>query len=179
MANRNLLNKEADRPLHIRTLKFLLGGVGFAGVFAFGPPSAVAATATATMAVSATVLATCAISAAPLAFGVYTGVQNDAATSLLVTCTNTTSYSIGLGAGTSGGTATARQMAGTPAGTLLYALFSDSGRTVNWGDTGGTGLVSGVGTGLPQTIPVYGRVAAGQLVAPGAYADTITATVTY
>jgi spore coat protein U-like protein len=158
-----------------------LAAAGLVGILALSlsPIPAVAVVATNTFGVSANVAASCLITATALAFGSYTGAETDSASALSVTCTNTTTYSVGLNAGTSGGTATARQMAGTPAGTLFYALFSDAARTINWGDTGGTGIVLGTGSGLAQAIPVYGRVAAGQLVAPGAYADTITATVTY
>jgi spore coat protein U-like protein len=158
-----------------------LAAAGLVGALALSlsPTPAVAVVATNTFGVSANVPASCLITATALAFGTYTGAQTDSASALSVTCTNTTTYSVGLNAGTSGGTATARQMAGTPSGTLFYTLFSDAARTINWGDIGGTGIVIGTGSGLAQTIPVYGRIVAGQLVAPGAYADTITATVTY
>jgi spore coat protein U-like protein len=165
----------------MRRNRVVLAGVGVLGAFALSvlPTPAISATATATFAVSASIVAGCGITASPLAFGAYTGVQTDAESSLSVNCTNTTAYSVGLGAGTSGGTATARQMSGTPAGTLFYALYSDVTRAINWGDTGGTGLITGTGTGSAQVIPVYGRVAAGQLSPPGTYADTMTATVTF
>jgi spore coat protein U-like protein len=39
--------------------------------------------------------------------------------------------------------------------------------------------VSGTGNGNAQTLTVYGQLPAGQYVTPGAYADTITATITY
>ena len=158
-------------------------GVGILGAFALGllPTPAISATDTATFAVSASIVAGCGITASPLAFGAYSGVQTDAETSLSVNCTNTLAYSVGLGAGTSGGTATARQMqmSGTPAIKLFYALYSDIARTINWGDTGGTGLITGTGSGSAQVIPVYGRMVAGLLSPPGTYADTITATVTF
>ena len=159
----------------------ILARVGILSVFTLSllPTLAISATSTATFTVSASIVAGCGISASPLAFGAYTGVQADAESSLSVNCTNTTAYSVGLGAGTSGGTATARQMSGTPAGILFYALYSDVTRATNWGDTGGTGLITGTGSGSVQVIPVYGRVAAGQLSPPGTYADTMTATVTF
>jgi spore coat protein U-like protein len=159
-----------------------LAAVGLVGTLALSlsPIPALAVIATNTFGVSANVPASCLITATALAFGNYTGAQTDSASTLSVTCTNTTTYSVGLGAGTSGGTATARQMAGPNTGLFLfYGLFSDAARTINWGDTGGTGIAIGTGTGATQTITVFGRVSAGQLVAPGAYADTITATVTY
>jgi spore coat protein U-like protein len=138
-----------------------------------------AATATASFAVTASVQATCAISTTPLAFGTYSGVQVDATSTILVTCTNTTPYNIGLGAGTgTGATVAARKMTGGAA-LLNYSLSRDSGRTLNWGTTVATDTLGGTGNGAVQPVTVYGRIAAGQFVAPGSYTDTIIATVTY
>jgi spore coat protein U-like protein len=141
---------------------------------------AAASTATATFLVSTSVAATCTVSTTPLAFGSYTGVLSQATSSGTFTCTNTTPYNVGLSAGLStGATVTSRKMTG-PAGALLaYSLFSDTGRTVNWGTTIGTDTVAMVATGLGQTLTVYGQIPAGQYFAPGTYSDTITVTVTY
>ena len=139
-----------------------------------------AATATTTMGVTSTVQATCLISATSLAFGTYTGVQVDATGTVSVTCTNTTPYNVGLSAGlATGATVTTRKMTG-PSGALLnYALFSDTGRTTNWGNTVSTDTVTGTGNASSQALTVYGREAASQFVTPGSYNDTITATITY
>lgn len=155
----------------------VLGSLALVGA----PTSAVAATATTTFAVTATVQATCIVSATPMAFGTYTGALLASTTSTVsVTCTNTTPYNVGLNAGlATGATVTARKMTG-PAGALLaYSLFSDSARSINWGQTIGTDTVTGTGNGSAQALTVYGQVAAAQYLAPGAYTDTITATVTY
>jgi spore coat protein U-like protein len=115
-----------------------------------------------------------------MAFGTYTGVAATGTSSVTVTCTNSTTYNVGFSAG--GGTGaivTARAMTGPAGAQLGYSLFSDSGRTVNWGQTVGTDTVGGTGNGNAQVTSVYGSVAAGQYVAPGSYTDTITATVTY
>lgn len=144
------------------------------------PGSAVAATATTTFAVSATVQATCLVSATPMAFGTYTGVSATATSTVSVTCTNTTPYNVGLNAGTAtGATVTTRKMTGPGSAVLAYSLSSDAAHSVNWGQTVGTDTVAGTGNGSAQALTVYGQVAAGQYVAPGAYADTITATVSY
>lgn len=58
-------------------------------------------------------------------------------------------------------------------------LYRDAGRTSRWGANLDTDTVKGTGTGSPQTINVFSRVAAGQIAAPGAYSDTITVTITY
>jgi spore coat protein U domain-containing protein, fimbrial subunit CupE1/2/3/6 len=142
--------------------------------------SAVAATVTTTFGVTATVQATCLVSATPLAFGTYTGAVANSTSAVSVTCTNTTPYNVGLSAGlATGSTVTTRKMTGPASALLGYALFSDAARTVNWGQTIGTDTVTGTGNGAAQAITVYGQATAGQFVAPGAYTDTITATITY
>lgn len=144
------------------------------------PTSAIAATATTTFAVTATVQATCLVSATAMAFGTYSGVTANSSSTVSVTCTNTTPYNVGLSAGlATGATVTTRKMTGPGSALLGYSLFSDSARTVNWGQTVGTDTLSGSGNGSAQALTVYGQVAAGQYLAPGAYTDTITATVTY
>jgi spore coat protein U-like protein len=153
--------------------------LGFLG-FGLVPMSAIAATATTTFAVTATVQATCLVSATAMAFGTYTGVTATSSSTVSVTCTNTTPYNLGLSAGlATGATVSTRSMTGPGAALLGYALFSDSGRTVNWGQTIGTDTVTGTGNGSAQALTVYGQVAAAQYLAPGAYTDTITATITY
>ncbi len=142
--------------------------------------SAQAATATSSFGVSATVQATCLIDTTSLAFGIYTGVQLDTTSTITVTCTNTTPYDVGLDAGVAAGaTVTTRQMTGPTAELLSYALFQDTGRTVNWGSTVSTDTATGTGSGAAQPLTVYGRIAADQFVAPGAYTDTVTATITF
>ena len=156
-------------------------GLGLAGLIALGIPAAAATTtATTSFAVTATVMDTCVVSATPLAFGNYTGVQSDSTATLSITCTNTTPYTVGLNAGlATGATVTTRKMMGPASAVLPYGLFSDAARTVNWGVTVPSDTVGGTGSGTLQTLTVYGRIADGSYVAPGAYADTVTATVTY
>lgn len=160
--------------------KPIFAGLGLLGSLALGP-QAWAATATATFQVTATVQATCQIAATNLAFGVYTGVQTDNTSTVTITCTNSTPYNVGLSAGGApGATVTTRSMIGGTAGAgLSYALFSDAARTINWGNTIATDTVVGTGNGTGQPLTVFGRIKAGQFVAPGAYTDTITATVTF
>ena len=139
-----------------------------------------AATATNSFAVSATVASTCLVSATSLGFGSYTGLVVPASSTVSVTCTNTTPYNVGLSAGLgTGATVTARKMTGPASALLAYGLFQDAGHTVGWGVTAGTDTVAGTGNGATQPITVYGQIPTAQYVAPGAYADTITVTVTY
>jgi spore coat protein U-like protein len=160
----------------------LLASAGLLGILAFGLPSvpADAATATSTMVVSATVQATCLNTITPLAFGTYTGALINSTATITITCTNTTPYNIGLDVGlASGATVSTRKLAG-PAGALLnYGLTSVSATGANWGFTIGTDTVTGTGTGAAQPITIYGTLPANQYVTPGAFTDTITATVTY
>ncbi|MDI1238536.1 MAG: spore coat protein U domain-containing protein [Polaromonas sp.] len=170
--------------MHNKTTRIHRLGLAALCVFASLAPGlpTLAATAPSNIAVSATVQATCTTTATSLAFGTYTGAQADATATITVTCTNTTAYSVGLDAGlgtTPAATVTTRHMNGPAAAGLAYTLKSVSQTGSNWGNTPPTDTVAGTGSGSGQPITVYGRVAAGQLVTPGAYADTITATVTY
>jgi spore coat protein U-like protein len=141
-----------------------------------------ATTATGSIGVSATVLSLCVVSASPLAFGNYSpGAVSTANTTIGIVCTNGTTYSVGLnnGSGT-GATLSNRLMTGLLNGsTLGYNLYQDSALTTVWGNTVGTNTVAGTGNGLAQSLTVYGKVAAGQNVAPGLYNDTVTVTLTY
>lgn len=160
----------------------IIAGITLALLFATG--SSYAATETTTFGVSATIADSCSVSASALAFGTIDPIANvdtDATTTIDVTCSNSTTYDVGLDAGTtSGATVTARQMTDGAANTLDYSLYSEDTRTTNWGDTVGTDTVSGTGNGTAQTLTVYGRVPSGQQTAvTGSYSDTITVTVTF
>jgi spore coat protein U-like protein len=115
-----------------------------------------------------------------MAFKTVSAAQDTTADSTItITCTLNDKYTIGLGAGSST-VDTARTMKGTGTNTLAYGLYSDSQRTVNWGQTIGEPSFS-AGTGQSQTITIYGKVTAAQAAAAAAdtYTDSITATVTY
>jgi len=137
------------------------------------------ATSTSTFQVTATVANSCTVTATSLAFGNYTLAQLDGTPTITATCTNGTTYTIGLDAGTfSGATTSTRRMTGPSAAGLSYSLFSDSGRTTNWGNATGS-WVSGTGTGAAQVLTVYGRIPANQTALIGSYTDTVTVTVTF
>ena len=152
----------------------------------FAPTASAAGTGTATTSfgVSATVIATCTVSATPLGFGNYTSTTtSNSKSTISVTCTNGTTYDVGLNGGTTtGGTPAARLMAGsgTAAGsTLSYNLCSDSEACkTNWGNTSDS-WQTGTGSGLAQSLTVFGQIPANQFVATGSYGDTIGVTVTY
>jgi len=168
--------------LSTRKPRVILTGVMAAACLLPTAELALATTTTSTFTVSITLTATCTInSASALNFGsVGLLTSNTPGTSTIqVTCSNTTPYNIGLDAGTSSGaTVTTRKMTSS-GNTVSYALYSDSARTTNWGNTVGTDTVSGTGNGTGQNYTVYGQVPSQTTPAPGAYTDTITVTVTY
>ncbi len=146
-----------------------------------------AGTATGSFQVNATVISACTVSGALLNFGsaidpLAAATPLDASSSLTVQCTNTTPYAVALNAGLNAGGATAftnrRMVAG--ANTLAYQLYTDSGRSTVWGDgTSSSSTSSGTGTGSTQTMTIYGRVPSLSGAVPGAYADTVTVTISY
>ncbi len=149
-----------------------------------GVTPVMAATDTSTFTVSATIVQDCNLSATNLVFGNYDasdGSPLDGTTPINVYCSSGTPYSLALNVGSGGGTFTGRTMSGG-GGNLGFNLYTSAAHSVVWGDsTGATNTVSGTGAGLltAATHTVYGRIAAGQDLAPGAYASTITVTVTF
>jgi len=143
-----------------------------------------AATVQTPFGVSATVQQVCAVAATNLGFGAYdasSGSPNNTSSTITVTCTPSSTYSIALNAGTtSGGTEAVHLMTDGSSHTLTYNLFTDSNHTTKWGDgTLSTTVVSGTADGTHQPYTLYGQVGIGQYVPSGSYTDTVTATVTY
>jgi spore coat protein U-like protein len=164
--------KSMKYALFAFSLGFLASGLGSRPVLA--------ATSIASFAVTATVQAGCQVSAPATAFGIYTTAGANATSAVSVACTHPTAYSVDLSAGLApGDTATAQKMRGPVSALLDYRLLSDYARTVNWGRTAGTDTVTGTGNGSSPAHAVFGQTVGAQYVAPGAYADTITVTVTY
>jgi len=129
---------------------------------------------------SAQVAANCVISASDLNFGVVTDLSRDldAQTAISVACSAGLVHSIGLDGGRMGAAdPTQRQMTGGGSA-MRYGLYHDAGRSRPWGASAQNSQ-AGVGTGAAQTIPVYGRIPAGQKLAPGTYADVVVVTVSY
>jgi spore coat protein U-like protein len=128
------------------------------------------------------IIADCTIAANALDFGQTQGVLAatvSVSTTMSVTCTNTTPYNLGLNAGSGTGSTTAvRYMSGTGGNTatVRFNLYQSAGAT-NWGNTQGTDTKAGTGSGVAQTITVYGEVPAQLTPQPDTYRSTITATV--
>ena len=138
-------------------------------------------TAAITFNVTATVIANCAVGTSTLNFG-STGTlasNVDATSSITITCTNTTPYTIGLNAGTgTGATVAARKMT-SGVKTIVYSLYRDSARSLVWGTTIGTNTVAGTGIGTGQSVTISGRVGPQSVPGTGTYSDTVIATVTF
>lgn len=129
--------------------------------------------------VSATVVPKCTVAANNLDFGsvgVLTAALNSS-NNLTVTCTATTPYNVSLSVG-AGNNPSQRTM--TRGGEhVVYGLYRDPARTQQWGEAIGINTLADVGTGMPQAHTVYGRVPAQTMPSPGAYTDTVIATIVY
>ena len=138
--------------------------------------------------------ATCSVAASSLAFGSYQSnqVQSiDSAGSLNVSCTRdaldaaavTVSYDVDISRGGSGNFAIREMQSG--ANRLQYGIYRDPLRSLAWGDgsAGSTRVSSSLTMSSPLTATavhtVYGRLFGRQNVIPGAYADSITVTLSY
>ncbi|MCC8979283.1 spore coat U domain-containing protein [Bradyrhizobium acaciae] len=152
--------------------------------------SAQAGTSTANLTVQITITASCTINAATLNFGSVAGTTlattlQSGSTTVSVTCTNGSPYSIAMdnGANVSG---SQRRMAN--AGNFInYDLYTDSAHTNPWTTatssttcTTTNGCILGTGSGSAQTINIYGTVpATGTAPNTGTYTDTVVMTITY
>ncbi len=131
--------------------------------------------------VSIVIQANCTIAATNLTFppqGVLSAPVASTST-LTVTCTNTTPYTVGLNAGTgTGNTEANRRMFGAvnTTASVGYQLYKPDLTTV-WGDSTVAARVVGTGTGAAQTLTVNGSVPAQATPAPDTYSSTVTATV--
>lgn len=136
---------------------------------------------------------TCSVTATGPAFGIYNPLSGSpllANGQVTASCTLTgntattvsltSSYSIGSGASY----ANRSMLSGASA--LGYNLYYDAAYSQIRGDGTGGSQTGGASFNLTRTTPtqsvtavIYGRIPAGQDVAPGSYLDTIVVTVTY
>lgn len=153
--------------------------------------SAFAGDNTGSMQVSAEAVNTCYIQTATLDFGEVPAVVNtdiDVAGDIELQCSPDTSWTIFADNGVNTGSSTfgGRAMMGT-AGSIAaldYDLFSDAGYTsvIVWEGSGGanSGIagVAGAAGGV-QSVPIYGRILAGQIVEADSLSDTVGLTVSF
>lgn len=137
--------------------------------------------------------ALCTVGASGLMFGSLDGLAGPTAGrtttgTISVNClamAGTTTYRIGIGASSSGGTG-GRSMANVLGGgaNLAYDLYLDPGYTLPWRDTTGaqaTGtLKPNVLSAASATHTIYGKLATQQgAIQPGLFQDSLTVTITY
>lgn len=156
-----------------------------------GAPIAVqAGTSTATLSVSIVITASCTINPATLVFASTAGTSLIAtavngSSTVSVTCTSGSPYSIAMdnGANASGGQ---RRMA-SGANFLNYNLYVDAAHTLSWSTainptscTTSGDCYLGTGNGSAQSINIYGVVpTTATAPPPGTYTDTVTMTITF
>lgn len=132
-----------------------------------------------TFAANATIQNLCLVTATDLDFG-STGLltaNRDATNAVSTQCTRNTPFTVALDGGATAATdPTQRQMSLGP-NRIRYGIWRDAPRTLPWGT--GANALSGTGTGLQVNNVGYGRIAPQTTPPAGAYADTITVTVTY
>ena len=131
--------------------------------------------------VSANVINDCTVNIGNLVFpnsSFLTGAVRTTA-SLSTRCSLNTAYKVTFSAGsTSGNTIAARRMIGGPSNELVGYQISNALDGASLGDgSGSTVVIGGTGTGVTQTQTVFGLVPAQTTPTPGAYKDTVVATV--
>jgi spore coat protein U-like protein len=144
-------------------------------------PALTAGTATWGFTARAIVQAKCVLSSAAINFGAPTGISAniDASTNLSLACSSALPYQLQLNGGVSGATDPTFRRMTKGAEFVRYGLYRNATRTQPWGSTLGTNTVSGTGTGLTVSVPVYGRVPVQATPSPGTYTDTVVVTVNY
>jgi spore coat protein U-like protein len=151
------------------------------GLLSLGSCNLLTNTNTTSFNVTATVPTTCTVAANNLNFGTAgtLSANTDASTTLQPACTSGTPYNIGLNGGLSGATDPTQRKMTKAAEFVLYGLYRNSARSLPFGNTIGTNTLAGTGTGLAQSVTVYGRIPPQAAPSPGTYNDTIVVTLTY
>lgn len=151
-----------------------------AGLFFCCGTELMAASSTGNLDISAVVPSQCVVQSAAMPFGVYAASALTQNAQIGVACSNGTSYTVSLDAGTAGsGTANRKLLTSDGSNSLNYGLYQDAARTRNWGNSSGSDTLSGVGNGSNQSIPVYGYIPAGQTAPAGSYSDVVAITLSY
>lgn len=133
---------------------------------------------------TANVVKSCVVTADPLDFGSVDGIVSsaniDSQSNIYLTCSKPTAYRVLLIPSNNSTTGTSA-MAGQTSGnndTVPYQLYRNAARSQQWGSQTANSP-TGTGTGLSQTLTVYGRVPGLPNVRPDNYKDTVTVSVTY
>jgi spore coat protein U-like protein len=166
-----------------RRIAILAAILGAAALIVASPRPVDAATATGNLVVTAHVVPYCTIAASQaLDFPNYdtnSAVDLDApVANIAVQCTRGSPFYISLDNGQNFNAG--RRMTDGAGNFLGYQLFTEGTHTTPWANPSGTVTVNTAGAGLhPASIPVYGRIPAGQDVPVGTFTDTIVVTVTF
>jgi len=137
---------------------------------------------TTTFVAQATVIDNCNINVGNLGFGSSSLLTGPLRTTsaLSIQCTNNNSYQIALNGGNTANNVAGRKMKNTSTAETVNYQISPTLDGAIWGDgTGSTVMVTGVGTGAPQSVTLYGMVPAQSTPSPGVYNDQVTATVSF
>jgi spore coat protein U-like protein len=131
--------------------------------------------------VTARVPPKCSVATATMDFGTRTSLSKpiDASTNFGIVCSKGLPYQISVDGGTTGSTNPARRRMTLSSSFVEYGLYRDPGRIMVWGSTMGADTLSSTGSGITQTVPVYGRVHPQDTPPPGVYTDMVVVTVIY
>jgi spore coat protein U-like protein len=117
------------------------------------------------------------------AYDVFSASPVDSVGSIAYECVGvgpSDAVAIELSLGDGAGFSSRRLVQGTHS--LEYDLYVDAARTTVWGNgTSGTSRYQQIvpAEGSPTSVPVYGRIPAGQNAAVGVYSDTVIATIVF
>jgi spore coat protein U-like protein len=130
---------------------------------------------------TATVRPNCLVVASDLSFGSVGDLSRpvDGQTSLQLTCSSGLAFVIGLDGGRAQASDPRSRRMTNGTESVVYGLYRDAGRVSPWGSTAGVDAYAGTGVASAVSIPVYGRIPAGQTPTAGLYSDVIVVTVTY
>jgi spore coat protein U domain-containing protein, fimbrial subunit CupE1/2/3/6 len=153
-------------------------------VFSFAGTAHAIGTVSSRIGVSMSVQPACKLTVGTMNFGRMLAPGSMAGSgNVVVNCVNTTPYQVALDAGAH--LSAGKRNLANGANLISYELYQDAAKTVVWGDSGLAGTypagtpLSGVGTGVNQTLTVYGSLTSGALQIPGGYRDNVSVSVTY
>jgi spore coat protein U-like protein len=159
-------------------------------LLAGAPVVAQAGTSTAVLSVSIVITASCTINPATLVFAPTAGTSLVAtavngSSTVSVTCTSGSPYSIAMDNGSNASGSQRRMISGS--NFLSYDLYVDAAHTLPWSTASGPGTCTttgdcylGTGNGSAQSINIYGVVpTTATAPPPGTYIDTVTMTITF
>lgn len=116
------------------------------------------------------------------AYDVFLTTPADSTGTATILCDATTNVATSIGQSPNSGGFNPRRMKHSSLGDLMiYNLYTDSSRTIIWGDgTGGTSTVTQKAIkNKPLNLTIYGRIPPGQDVSGGLYGETLTVTITW